>query len=74
MDDFQSTQMDNSWLPGRTFPITYSQGDLVKFPSRNNLGIALKPISTKDLGKLRCNTGIAPLKHIGIVETIIMLL
>ena len=33
MDDFQSTQIDNSWLPRRTYLITYSQDDLLKFPS-----------------------------------------
>ena len=54
--------------------ITYSQTDLLKFPSREEFGKCIKTVSTKDLGKLKYNTGLAPMKNITMVETTIMLL
>ena len=49
MDDFQSSQIENSRLPTRTYLITYSQGDLLKFLHKKNLGNALKPISRQQI-------------------------
>ena len=53
MDDFQSTQMDNSWLPRRTYQITYSQADLLEFSSRKQFGKCIKTHFNKGSGKVK---------------------
>ena len=53
MNDFQSTQMDNSRLPRRTYLITYSQADLLKFPSRKQFGKCIKTHFNKGSGKVK---------------------
>ena len=53
MDDFQSTQMDNSRLPRRTYLITYSQAYLLKFPSREEFGKCIKNHFNKGSGKVK---------------------
>ena len=53
MDDFQSTQMDNSRLPRRTYLITYSQADLLKFHSREEFGKCIKNHFNKGSGKVK---------------------
>ena len=42
MDDFQSTQMDNWRLLRWTYLITYSQADLLKYPSQEEFGKCIK--------------------------------
>ena len=53
MDDFQSTQMANSWLPSRTYLITYSQGDRLKFPSQQEFGKCIKTHFNKGSEKIK---------------------
>ena len=53
MDDFQSMQMDNSRLPRKTYLITYSQPDLLKFPSRKQFGKSIKTHFNKESGKVK---------------------
>ena len=48
-----STQMDNSRLPRRTYLITYSQADLLKFPSRKQYGKCIKTHFNKGSGKVK---------------------
>ena len=53
MHDFQSTQMDNSRLPRRTYLIIYSQADLLKFPSRKQFGKCIKTHFNRGSGKVK---------------------
>ena len=53
MDDFQTTQMQNSRLPRRTYLITYSQADLSKFPTRKDFGKCMKKHFNKGSGKVK---------------------
>ena len=53
MDDFQSTQIGNSRLPRRTYLITYSQADLLKFPSRKEFEKCIKNHFNKGSGKVK---------------------
>ena len=53
MGDFQSTQTDNSWLPRRTYLITYRYDDLLKFPSQAEFGKCIKTHFNKGSGKVK---------------------
>ena len=53
MDDFQSTQMDNSQLPRKTYMVAYSQIDLLKFPSREEFWKCIKNHLNKGSGKVK---------------------
>lgn len=53
MDDFQTTQMQNSRIPRRTYLITYSQADLSKFPTRKDFGKCIKSHFNKGSGKVK---------------------
>ena len=53
MNDFQSTQMDNSQFPTTAYLITYSQADLLKFPSRKQFGKCIKSNFNKGSGKVK---------------------
>ena len=53
MGDFQSTQMDNLWLPSRTYLITYTQADHLKVPSREEFGKCIKTHLNKGSGKVK---------------------
>ena len=53
MDDFQSTQMQNSRLARRTYLVTYSQADLSKFPTRKGFGKCIKHHFDKGSGKIK---------------------
>ena len=67
MDDFQSTQMDNSRLSRRTYLITYSQANFLKFSSREELGKCMKTHLNKGYGKVK-------VQNIKMVEITVMLL
>ena len=53
MNDFQSTQTDNSWLPRRIYLITCGQADLLKFRSREEFVKCIKDHFNKGSGKLK---------------------
>ena len=43
-DDFITTTLTNTRNARRTYLVTYSQADLVKFPDRKNIGDAVYTI------------------------------
>ena len=53
MGDFQSTQMDNSWLLRRTYLITYTQADPLKVPSWEEFGKCINTHLNKGSGKVK---------------------
>ena len=53
MNDFQSTQMDNSQLPRSAYLIRYSQADLLKFPLQEEFGKCIKNHFNKGSGKTK---------------------
>ena len=75
MSDFQSTQMNNLRFPRRTHLITYSQADLLKFPSQEKFGKCIKTHFNKGSGKVKVQDWACSLeKKIKMVESLIVLL
>ena len=54
--------MDNSLLPRRTYLITYSQADLLKFPSREEFGKYIKTHFNKGSGKVKVQHWVCSIK------------
>ena len=63
MDDLQSTQMDNSRFPRRTYLITYSQDDLLKFPLLEEYGKCIKTQFNKGSGKVKVQHWVCSLEE-----------